>query len=279
MTTLAYVAAALGMLALGPALAAALRRRTGVGWGLFGLGAITFVGSQVVHLPLNAGVAWAIGAGVLPRPPEAWDPVLLPLALGLSAGLCEETARLVALWRSRAVRRAPAAAMVGVGHGGVEAAIVGLLLLLTVVQMVALRDPAAAARAGVDPTVVTQFFDVPPAMALLGLVERVFAVTVHVTCTLLVARAVLARSALPWVAAVLLHAGVDAAAVAAVTRFGPLVTEGVLALCALGCLGLAIALWRGWPAPPAGPAPPPPPPTPSGPRPLAAGDAADASIG
>src|SRR5262249_45823734 len=69
-------------------------RRFGVPWSLWAYGALTFVASQVVHLPLN----WA--TGLLGKPPRGLGLMPLPLlalVAGLSAGLCEELTRYVAL--------------------------------------------------------------------------------------------------------------------------------------------------------------------------------------
>lgn len=72
-------------------LATVIARRRRVGWALFGIGAATFVGSQLFHLPFN----WLVdSAGVLPNP-EASRRNLLMVAVfaGLSAGFFEEVAR------------------------------------------------------------------------------------------------------------------------------------------------------------------------------------------
>ena len=57
-----------------------------------GAGAITFIGSQIVHLPLN----WKLGQiGLIPSAtPISFQTAAL---LGLTAGLCEELARAAAL--------------------------------------------------------------------------------------------------------------------------------------------------------------------------------------
>ena len=72
---------ALGMLGLPVALGFILARRLGTSWSLYGIGAVTFVGSQVLHIPFNA---WILGpglarfglagnvAGSWPRQPPRW---------------------------------------------------------------------------------------------------------------------------------------------------------------------------------------------------------------
>ena len=65
------------MLAMPFLLAAFLARRLPVRWGLFWVGAVTFIGSQIVHIPLNVllgrlGVLTAATAGW----PLAWRGII-----------------------------------------------------------------------------------------------------------------------------------------------------------------------------------------------------------
>jgi uncharacterized membrane protein YhfC len=71
----------------------AVRRRFGERWRLFFGGALTFILSQMVHLPLNFGVSLLWTQELLPPVPAGLKRWLLPLALGLSAGVCEELSR------------------------------------------------------------------------------------------------------------------------------------------------------------------------------------------
>ena len=119
-----------------------IRRRYSVGWGVFGAGALTFIGSQVLHLPFN----WAIGLIGGGRGVALWPLPLVAVVAGLSAGVFEEGARWIVLTfflkRARGWR---AALQFGAGHGGVEAILVGLVVLLSLAAMLALRslDPAS----------------------------------------------------------------------------------------------------------------------------------------
>ncbi|MFO7537372.1 MAG: YhfC family glutamic-type intramembrane protease, partial [Chloroflexota bacterium] len=70
-----------------------IKRRYGISWTVFGVGALTFILSQVGHIPFNWATGlltggWGIGLWPLP---------LLALAAGLSAGLFEEVARWLVL--------------------------------------------------------------------------------------------------------------------------------------------------------------------------------------
>ena len=91
MITTAYTISVTLMI-LAPIVAAVLlRRRVQAPWFLFLVGAATFIGSQVVHLPLND---WLADIGLLPgnNTLEASGISLLQtcIILGLTAGLCEE---------------------------------------------------------------------------------------------------------------------------------------------------------------------------------------------
>src|SRR5690606_23488709 len=78
----------------------ACRRGKALGrpWSIWGLGMLGFVLSQVVHLPLNWEVVhlplnWALGLMGAPSAVGMASPPVVAAALGLTAGLCEETVR------------------------------------------------------------------------------------------------------------------------------------------------------------------------------------------
>ncbi|MCB9683564.1 MAG: YhfC family intramembrane metalloprotease [Alphaproteobacteria bacterium] len=265
------VAQGVTMMAL-PAVALALvRRRTGVPIGPALAGAAAFVGSQVVHLPLNAGVA-----ALCPPLPEGVGRWLVPLALGASAGVCEETARWVSLRRNRTSAGALAT---GIGHGGVEAALLGLAVVVTVVRLMGVGDGEGLPEEARQQ--VAQVWAASDLVALVAIAERVFAMTAHAAASLLVGLAVVRRSVWPWLGAFLLHAALDAGAVA-LAPAGAVVTEGFVGGVALACVGVIVLVTRAWPvdAPPA--APPVPPPASAGSlsrRPLSASDALHDDLG
>ncbi len=68
-----------------------IRRRTGAPWRLFFIGAVTFIASQVLHIPFNAVV---LRSGLLSTDTTVWSSLIIyAVFLGLSAGVFEETAR------------------------------------------------------------------------------------------------------------------------------------------------------------------------------------------
>jgi len=233
------------MIALPLVLARFLRRRFDIGWKVFGAGALTFVASQVVHIPLN----WALGFLGMPRGLGLLPLPLLAVAVGLSAGLCEEVARFVTLrWILKRARGWAAALQFGAGHGGIEAIILGVLVLLGLVNMLIFRF-VPPAKLGVPPdqagqvaAAVEAFWLAPWHQAALGGLERVFAVMCHLGMTVLVMRAV-TRGRVRWLlAAILVHTVLDAGAVYAMREWGLLATEGLVALKGIALLWLTLAL-------------------------------------
>jgi uncharacterized membrane protein YhfC len=250
-------------------LAAFLARRMRVRWGLFWVGALTFVASQVVHIPLNVVLG---RLGLIKSASAGWPLVWYAVVLGLSAGVCEELARFLVLrfwlkgsrsWRS--------ALMFGAGHGGVESVIFGTLAAIQTFNLFVLRnvDPATL---GVTPdklpavqAQINAAFSVPVLYPLLGAFERLSAISTHLFLAVLVMQVFTRRNYLWLVVAILWHALTDGLAVYAISTWGALPTEGAIALLALIGLAPMFALRQPEPnALPAGEATLPPPPA-SGP--------------
>src|SRR5258708_29377781 len=82
------------MLGLPFMLGALLSRQLGTRWGLFWVGAVTFIGSQVVHIPLNLVLG---RLGLLAIGPEPGRLPLTAAVAGLSAGVCQELAPYLVL--------------------------------------------------------------------------------------------------------------------------------------------------------------------------------------
>jgi hypothetical protein len=84
MTLLFSTLAVLLMIFIPLGLAVWLRRRFEVPWVLFCLGILTFIGSQMVHIPLNN---WLTDLGVIGEiGPDAPNLLRTAVILGLSAG-------------------------------------------------------------------------------------------------------------------------------------------------------------------------------------------------
>jgi uncharacterized membrane protein YhfC len=245
-----YPLNALLMMAMPIALGVWLWRKTKASWALFGLGAVTFIGSQVVHIPLNAGLT-ALFKAIWPSPqPQWWHIPFNAVVLGLTAGLCEEFARYIGYrWLARQARAWRDALMLGAGHGGTEAIILGGLVVLGFVNMVILRDMDLT-KLGLTGNLlaqtqnqVTAYWSAPWYMALLGAVERLLAILVQVSLAVLVLQVFARRDGRWLVVAIGYHLCVDALAVVGVySKWPPLVIEATLVPFALVSLLIILRL-------------------------------------
>ncbi len=226
-----------------------LARRLGAPWSLYAVGAVTFVASQVVHLPLNAGLTALFAQGLLPAPPEAWKLPFNAVVLGLTAGLCEEVARyLVYRYWLKSARTWREALMFGAGHGGMEAILLGALAGLAFVNFVALRNveatalPLPADAQALAARQITAYWSAAWYATLLGALARAFALCFHLSAAVMVLQAFRRKNRLWLVAAILWHAAVNAAAVYAVGRWGVYWTEAIVGVFALASVGLIFVL-------------------------------------
>lgn len=194
----------------------------------FMTGVCTFLISQVfTRIPLlnvlqgqPGFVAFALG-----------QRALYAVLLALSAGLFEEGGRYVAMRLTRRHRSYADALAFGMGHGGVEAFLVGLNSLLALLFQ---SDLLAASQ---------------PLMVALSGFERIFAMLLHIGLSVLVMHAVAHKKPLWLGIALLLHTLVDAAVgLFPLWGLGTMVIEGWLVLCALGTAALALALRKAFQA-------------------------------
>jgi uncharacterized membrane protein YhfC len=238
------------MMALPMALGVWLARKAQAPWRLFGIGAVTFIGSQVVHLPLNAGLT-ALFKIIWPSPqPQWWHIPFNAVVLGLTAGMCEELARYIGYrWLARKARAVRDALMLGAGHGGTEAIILGGLVALGFVNMVILRDMDLT-KLGLTGNLLTQtqnqvaaYWGAPWATALMGAIERLLAIPVQVSLAVLVLQ-VFTRGDGRWlVVAIGYHLSVDALAVVGVySKWPPLIVEATLVPFTLASLFIILRL-------------------------------------
>jgi uncharacterized membrane protein YhfC len=227
-----HILNALLMIGLPIALGLVLARRYSLAWRLYLIGAATFVLSQAAHVPFNMLL---LNGAVLP-PAGQWPLAIRAVALGLSAGVFEETARyLIYRYWIRNAREWRDAVMFGAGHGGCEAVILGMLAAIGTINLLALsgQDLNALGLAPEQLALVRAqlavFQDMPWYVALLGAVERVFAITFHIAAAVLVLQ-VFRRGGVLWlVAAMAWHTILNAVAVMMLNLAGPLWAEAALA--------------------------------------------------
>lgn len=226
------------MIGLPILLAWMVRRRLAVPLWVVGLGMAGFVGSQVVHLPLNFALGLLGREGALTHAPMP----VLTIVVGLSAGLCEELARYVAM-RAMAHKQTGwnAAIAYGVGHGGVEALIFGLLALANTVAMTLLSQLGDVAQRPEVQAAAWTFWSNPWYTPAFAGWERVSAMMAHVGMSVLVMRSVTRRNVLYLVAAIGAHTLLDALILPLqAARIGTFWTE--LIVFAFGCALLGVAL-------------------------------------
>jgi uncharacterized membrane protein YhfC len=269
------------MIAMPLALGAYLIRRYRSGWGLFLVGAVTFIGSQILHIPFNAYVLNPLlaSAGFGAETGPGLTLALAALLLGLSAGVFEEGARWLAFrfWIRRA-RTWPQGVVFGSGHGGAEAVILGLLALATLIQLVVLRGQDLASLVPAEQLAAAQvqveaYWSLPGWTFFLAAVERASSLAVQITLAVIVLQAFLRpRGGLWLLAAIGWHMLVDAVAVYAgftTGLYGGSVTGTVITEAIIVCMaGISLVmLFKLKPAPELGPVPPPAPPPHAGPLP------------
>lgn len=228
------------MIALPLALGAILVQRFRKPWRLFGIGVLTFLGSQALHLPFNGYVL----APILDKlqstlaSPASYE-LILSLLVGLSAGLFEEVARYVAFRSWIKSDRGWAGALVfGSGHGGIEAIILGGIALYALVQAISLRNSDLNALVPLEqvPIVESQlaaYWHAPWYVAILGAVERVFALCLHLSASAMVLQVFKRNNPLWLVGAICWHALANASALIALAKWDFFVSEGLLAIFAV----------------------------------------------
>jgi uncharacterized membrane protein YhfC len=218
-------------------------------WRLFFIGAGTFVLSQVLHLPFNSLVLedlmlrWGFTARS-----EGINLVMWAAFYGLSAGVFEGVARYMALrfWAKEDSSWLNAM-MYGVGHGGGEAIILGVLVGINTMVLIAYRGSDISAlvppeQLDVTLVVVEQFWSYPWYGAILGGIERIWAIVLHLAATVLVFQAI-RRKNIAWLfLGIVLHALFDGVALYAVRFWSPYAVEGLLGVFALLSLGIIFGL-------------------------------------
>jgi uncharacterized membrane protein YhfC len=131
----------------------------------------------------------------------------------------------------------------GVGHGGVEAILTGLLALYALVQVMALRgegilESFPADQVDLIRSQIEAYWAVPWHQSLLGAWERVSALLFHLGASVFVYKSVHEKNLLWLLAALLGHTALDAFGVIAVKQMGFLQIEVLLFVFAV--------LWIVW---------------------------------
>src|SRR5689334_21668207 len=110
-------------------------------WKLFIDGALTFIASQVLHIPLVFGLTYLFSSGLIPSPDSSIVLIFNAIVLGLLAGIFEETARYILFKKIRkSTDTWQNGIVIGLGHGGIEAILIGILGITTLTQMMVMRN-------------------------------------------------------------------------------------------------------------------------------------------
>jgi uncharacterized membrane protein YhfC len=243
------------MIALGVGLGILLTRRFATGWRLWWIGAATFVFSHIGHIPFNFAIGVLIRRGILPSPPEGWTLAFTAIFLGLSAGLWEECARYASFrWWAVEARSWQKALGYGAGHGGIEAILLGILVLYTYLQLLALQGADLGTiipqdRLEIVQQAINAYWSLPWYTSMLGALERIFALTTHLTLSVLVLQ-VFVRRHIRWLLlAVIWHGVFNAVAYYIARVWGAHLAELSLAIAMLLNLGILYLLYQPEPTP------------------------------
>jgi len=220
-----------------------LARKFSLSWKLALAGALTFIASQILHIPVTIGWAALLQNGILSIP-DAWITILNAVVLGLLAGIFEETARWILFKFSlKNAKTWAEGVLVGAGHGGIESFILGLLSILTLVNMVVMRNAdlsvlgVPAEQIELARQQVNAFWASPFYVGFLGGLERIFAICLHLSLSVMVLYSVAYKKPMWFWLALLWHALVDASAVYLLPIVGAVALEGIVGVSA------ALSLW------------------------------------
>ena len=252
------------MIAMPVGLTIYLTRKFKQGWRLFWIGAATFISSQVLHIPFNALINPFFRQFGFIALPEILQSAMLSLFLGMSAGLFEELSRYAMYrWWARDARSWSKGLLAGAGHGGIEAIILGLLVLYGYGQMLILRGMDISTLGTPDKVELVRaqiqaYWSAPWTLTMLGALERLFTIPLHLAYSLLVLQAFI-RKKIWWVGlAIVCHALVDGVAVfVSQIGFSALAIEGIIGTFAIGSMGIIFFLRQTAPQPDLVPAPAP----------------------
>jgi len=260
--TVAYPLSAFLMIALPLSLGIILERKLGLGWRLWWIGGAGFVLSQAGHIPFNFGLTALFQKGILPIPPEsapgltmAGRLVINATILGLSAGLWEELTRYAVFrWWAKDARTWRKGVWLGAGHGGIEAILLGTIMLANFFYLMAMRNVDLATFIPQDQLAfakyaVAAYWSAPWHLILLGPLERAMALPIQISFSVLVLQTFVRRR-IGWLfLAIGWHAFVDGAAVFAAGTWGVYAAESLVAVACLISLMIIFSLRQPEPQP------------------------------
>jgi uncharacterized membrane protein YhfC len=232
------------MIAIPLSLAFILMRGWKLGWRIVLVGAATFILSQVGHIPFNVLMTQFLSKTTLVNLSVQELLIFNAGFLGLSAGFFEEAFRYgMFRWWLKDAHTWRKGLLAGVGHGGVEAIILGGLALFTMIQLIATRNMDLSTVYSGDTLrlakeLVRSYWSATWYDSMLGAVERLFTVVIQISLAVIVVQCFIRRQK-RWIwLAIGYHALIDAIPVYAVSKISPYWVEGIVGIFALISLGI-----------------------------------------
>jgi len=203
-----------------------------ISWAIFFLGAGLFVAS-LIRIPLNSLVAGIIGNNFSGK----MLVVLSGLFASFTAGLFEEGVRAIGIGAVIKNRSYCKGIMYGIGHGGggESAIFVGLSVLANYIIFRFFSHIIPGAGLSI-------FENMAWYMPMVGAMERIFAITIQISLSVLVMYAFLSKRYYFIVIAFFYHMLIDFVAVYFAYSFGTLITEVMVFVFALVSAGIIFLL-------------------------------------
>lgn len=226
-----------------------LTRRFAQGWGIWFLGVVTFLLAQIGSGFFTRAVNGLLATSAAASWPTPAQVIFDALFLGLSAALWEEGMRYVVLrWWAKDVRSRKEGVMMGAGHGGAMAIVLGVFALFYVTQMFRYRNADLSALVPADQLAYAQaeverFWSQPWYFTLLNALESVSFLMVNIGLATLVMQTFLQKRSAWFFLAMVLHFVIASGRELGMTFIGPYWTEALLFLAGGLCL-LPVFLWR-----------------------------------
>ena len=230
-----------------------LIKKYALNWKVYAIGVLFFVLVQLIHAPLVVVMQQPM-TDYVGRifPDHVMAVAVYAIILGLLAGLFEELGRFIVYGRFFIGNKVPLSIqngmLFGAGWGGVESIIIGLLILLTmfsylnaapltdeqVTQInVSMNGTLTSVKAAEIDKQLTDLMALTPGDILPGMAERIFAVILHITWSVMVLSAIVEKRNELLILAVLWHSATDALTFFVGQIYGVMAAEGVLFVFAL----------------------------------------------
>jgi uncharacterized membrane protein YhfC len=264
LVVLAFIAVGLLQIAFPIAIGYWLIRKFGAPWKIFLWGALFFVLVQFLHAPLVLGIQTPLVQyldSALPTKEAAI--AVFAIIIGLLAGLFEEIGRFLIFryfFRRKSFGLKKENAFVfGAGWGGIESALVGVVMFLTMFSYMAAAPLTAQQmqdiNASIGGTLTAEqaelvemqnqaLIDMTPLDVVPSLIERLMTFPLQVAFTLMVFSAVVLNRKGLLALAILWHAALDAVAVFLGQTVGVAAAEGAVFVFALVAM---FYIWKQWP--------------------------------